>query len=77
MLDINHNEVIAAQVAGSFATDSREPISISDTATYWGGGINNTHWRIPVLIGTPETYRAGDIVVILGDDKSVKGVLLR
>ncbi len=78
MLNIDHPEVIAAQVAGSYARDcarvsgNRRRVEVVSNPVHQGKGLFGTdYYYVPVHIGSPDNFRAGDIVVGIEHDGRV------
>lgn len=78
MLEINDKEVIASQVAGSFASDNNDRISIMGPAQYRIADLSGLHYYVPVTAPSNNGgTRMADIVVLLGSESQVFGCFLR
>ncbi len=82
MLDINSHEVVAAQVAGSYASGinegrTRTNISIVSNPYFDYSDGENDYWRVPAHISDGDRLRAGDVIIAINTDDEIVGCFLR
>jgi hypothetical protein len=65
MLDLDSPEVIAVEAAAGFAQRSRDDIKIVSDAWYLYSDANGAYYNVPVHVQNGESYRVGDIIVIV------------
>lgn len=69
MLDINAQEVLAAEVAGHFASRNNErrveQIDMIGSGMKMFSDVQGTHFSFPVNINREDRTRVGDIIVII------------